>query len=1017
MTTPPVPAPAGPVCPKCGTPLAAASVQGLCPACLLAFHLAPATQAGDAPGDHAFTPPAAAELGEQFPQLEIIELIGRGGMGAVYRARQRELDRFVALKILPRSLGDDPAFADRFTREARALAKLSHPGIVTIHDFGRTADGLFYILMEFVDGVNLRQLLAGGRIAPREALAIVPELCDALQYAHDRGIVHRDIKPENILLDRRGHVKIADFGLAKLVGSPPTVSGSAPVPGAASGVPPDTSVSGPSTELTEAGKIMGTPSYMAPEQSSHPGAVDHRADIYALGVVFYQMLTGELPDKTLQPPSRKVVLDVRLDEVVLRALEQEPSRRYQQASALKTQVETIAGSPPAPASSAGPASTETPANKSPWTRILELAFDIEFTSPLALKLINVSALGFLGGVAFLGFVPLPGWQGCFGFAGFTGLFSLIGFAFMVERAKRRQTKPPPHLDLLAADKMPAPVGPAASVNGAPLKTIRSHFTTHEHLQTLAGSLLVRQGTGELALYSDRLVFSHARERLEVPFTVLRELRAVRFPFWFSPAGLHTLGLTFEENGVTRRVYFNPTDSFPCFVPRCNELVAEWLTAVAAAVAHFAGRRPVGCDEAPVVLASAFPRLLILFRGLQILLPAALPALIILPLLVLRPGGGSGLGWILWFVVVVYFVQAAVILTYLRMRTSRLFSPVQTPPTPPLASTPAAPGGTYRPVPVLRWQDRWLWDTCYVTAFAFWPTLLAAVGFTVFSTIWGGRLPYLALLIALPGLLGAGIYGWVGSRVRRLRASLSRSDGEVAEALIVLRPFQSPGVAVLHADRLELVRVFGAPIIVPLADIAALSEVRWFNGSRLFWKRGFALDLAGGRRVLVAVPEPFGRRWRAVLSRASLPELPLVSPRLKPSGMTFGRGRLVLILIPLLVGLTIAASWGFIRGPSQPPARPDIATVVGAPAQVSPAPTAPTATTHAELEAAFREYERLLTELREATFELDLADFGDGSAAERQAHRASVEQKCRLLADQTARLREQILALGRRAAAP
>ena len=182
MTAPSAPASPsspGPSCPQCGSPLAAA-VQGLCPACLLARNLDPATLAGDAPGQPAFTPPAAAELAGQFPQLEIFEIIGRGGMGAVYRARQRELDRLVALKILPRSLGDDPAFADRFTREARALAKLNHPGIVTIYDFGRTDDGLFFILMEFVDGVNLRQLLAGGRVAPREALAIVPELCDAL---------------------------------------------------------------------------------------------------------------------------------------------------------------------------------------------------------------------------------------------------------------------------------------------------------------------------------------------------------------------------------------------------------------------------------------------------------------------------------------------------------------------------------------------------------------------------------------------------------------------------------------------------------------------------------------------------------------------------------------------------------------------------------------------------------------------------------------------------------------------
>jgi capsular polysaccharide biosynthesis protein len=279
-------------------------------------------------GKRAFTPPSVAELAPAFPQLEILELLGCGGMGAVYRARQRELDRIVALKILPPGAGAGPAFAERFAREAKAMARLNHPGVVAIHDFGR-ADGLYYFLMEFVDGVTLRRLLEGGRVSPREALAIVPQICDALQYAHDQGIVHRDIKPENILLDRGGRVKVADFGLAKLVGT-----GNEPVAQAGSGAA--------SSTLTDGGKIMGTPAYMAPEQAEHPADVDHRADIYALGVVFYQMLTGELPPKPLQPPSRKVRIDVRLDEVVLQALEQEPERRYQQASQVKTALETIA---------------------------------------------------------------------------------------------------------------------------------------------------------------------------------------------------------------------------------------------------------------------------------------------------------------------------------------------------------------------------------------------------------------------------------------------------------------------------------------------------------------------------------------------------------------------------------------------------------------------------------------------------------------------------------------------------
>ena len=167
----------------------------------------------------SFNPPSIEELAGIFSQFEILELIGKGGMGVVYKVRQIDLDRIVALKILPPAIGETPGFSDRFAREAKALAKLNHPGIVTIHEFGQTSSSplLYFILMEFVDGVNLAQLMRNGRISPREALAIVPQICDALQFAHDQGIVHRDIKPENILLDRLGRVKVADFGIAKVV--------------------------------------------------------------------------------------------------------------------------------------------------------------------------------------------------------------------------------------------------------------------------------------------------------------------------------------------------------------------------------------------------------------------------------------------------------------------------------------------------------------------------------------------------------------------------------------------------------------------------------------------------------------------------------------------------------------------------------------------------------------------------------------------------------------------------------
>ena len=333
------PAPGDPArgaCPRCHRPIPAGTADGLCPACLLEAGFFTRAPGDDAGADASVPPPPTpAELAPDFPQLEIIELLGRGGMGAVYKARQRHLDRLVALKLLRPGLDADPSFAERFTREARALAQLNHPGIVTLHEFGTSPGGRFFIVMEFVDGVNLRQLLAAGRLAPREALAIVPPLCDALQYAHDRGLVHRDIKPENILVDRLGRVKIADFGLAKLA-----------APGGPAGTA--TPTIGPwSSDREPSAKsgVMGTPRYMAPEQRERPTAVDHRADIYALGVVLYQMLTGELPDENqLQPPSRRVSIDVRLDEIVLRALEQEPARRYATAGELKTRVEDLSTS-------------------------------------------------------------------------------------------------------------------------------------------------------------------------------------------------------------------------------------------------------------------------------------------------------------------------------------------------------------------------------------------------------------------------------------------------------------------------------------------------------------------------------------------------------------------------------------------------------------------------------------------------------------------------------------------------
>ncbi|HWW02444.1 MAG TPA: protein kinase [Candidatus Acidoferrum sp.] len=311
----------GNTCPQCGAALPTGALGGLCPACLL--KQGAAAETSTQPETAPFQPPSVEEMARLFPQLEIQGFIGKGGMGAVYKARQPGLDRLVALKILPPQVASGPGFAERFNREARALAKLNHPNIVAVHEFGQV-NGLPFFIMEFVDGVNLRQLERAGKLSPREALQIVPQICEALQFAHDEGIVHRDIKPENLLLDKKGRVKIADFGIAKIMGSEGEAG------------------------ITETRGAIGTPQYMAPEQVEKPETVDHRADIFSLGVVFYEMLTGELPLGKFAPPSRKVNVDVRLDEVVLRSLEKEPERRYQYASQVKTAVDTIASTSPPP---------------------------------------------------------------------------------------------------------------------------------------------------------------------------------------------------------------------------------------------------------------------------------------------------------------------------------------------------------------------------------------------------------------------------------------------------------------------------------------------------------------------------------------------------------------------------------------------------------------------------------------------------------------------------------------------
>ncbi len=295
---PPAPSPVGPVLAQTGDPD---------PYRIYAEAVSPPVPRSSAP--------ELAELAPHFPELDLLELIGQGGMGAVYRVRRHADSALLALKVVRISDDDREGFAERFAREAEALTRLDHPHIVAIRGHGR-AGPWCWLLMDLVEGANLRQVVATGRLSPTQTLALVPPLCAALQYAHDRGVVHRDIKPENILLDAAGNPRIVDFGLAKLrrVGD---------------------------QNHTRTGAVMGTPHYMAPEQVEEAKDVDHRADIYALGVVVYELLTGQLPLGRFEPPSHRVAVDVRIDEVVLKALERDPERRWQQVGQVGRAVDAI----------------------------------------------------------------------------------------------------------------------------------------------------------------------------------------------------------------------------------------------------------------------------------------------------------------------------------------------------------------------------------------------------------------------------------------------------------------------------------------------------------------------------------------------------------------------------------------------------------------------------------------------------------------------------------------------------
>ena len=302
-------------CPQCGVVLYGGVLSGLCPKCLLQ-----GLRGLPAEGTETLWPPSVEFLAKAMRGhgVEPITFIGLGAMGAVFKGRQRNLNRIVALKVMRPQAAYGGSIIHRFEREAQLLAKLGHRNVVTVYD-SKLAGNFPYFIMEFVDGLTLRQMLKSGPLIPSHAVTLFLQLCDGLQHAHQSGVIHRDIKPENLLVNKEGVLKIADFGLGKRNGG-------------------DAS----NEWQTLDSQRMGTLGYMAPEQFEKPQAVDHRADIYAAGVVLYEMLTGEKPffgrDSA---PSQKAKVPSSLDVVLDRALEKDVALRYQNIREFREAVEAV----------------------------------------------------------------------------------------------------------------------------------------------------------------------------------------------------------------------------------------------------------------------------------------------------------------------------------------------------------------------------------------------------------------------------------------------------------------------------------------------------------------------------------------------------------------------------------------------------------------------------------------------------------------------------------------------------